>query len=181
MDISTIYKFNKLIKSYNNEMSDTKKKSISKNITKQVLNLKKNNKDRTKILNSYRKWLKNNNTAKSVQTGGSDEIYQNIVIKLELLEKNASELTTTITNLQNMFANPATAGAYKTMITNLQSNASLDNIMKLFRLFNKQNLLGNIIQNYYAIFNNNNIYTILQNEKYSGNIQYFDNNNFLMM
>ena len=74
MDISTIYKFNKLIKYHNVEISDTKKKSIFKNITKQVLNLKKNNKDRTKILNSYRKWLKNNNTAKNVQMGGGDEI-----------------------------------------------------------------------------------------------------------
>ena len=178
MDISTIYKFNKLIKSYNNEMSDTKKKNISKNITKQVLNLKKNNKDRTKILNSYRKWLKNNNTAKSIQTGGGDEIYQNIVNKLGSLKKNATKFAETITNLKEMFNNPSTAGAYKTMITNLQSNASLDDIMKLFTLFNKKNLLGNIIQNYYAIFNNNNIYNILQNEKYSGNIQYFDNSQF---
>ena len=41
MDISTIYKFNKLIKSHNDETSDTKKKSISKNITKHSFKFKK--------------------------------------------------------------------------------------------------------------------------------------------
>ena len=184
MDISTIYKFNKLIKSHNDETSDTKKKSISKNITKHVLNLKKNNKDRTKILNSYRKWLKNNNTAKSVQMGGGDEIYKNIISKLEALGKNAITFTETITNLQNIFNNPSTSKDYNVLLTNLK-NSGYDNkvpdIMQLFELFNEKNLLGNIIQNYYAIFNNDSIKNLLTTQKYNNTKQtgfYVKDNNF---
>ena len=184
MDTSTIYKFNKLIKSHNDETSDTKKKSISKNITKHVLNLKKNNKDRTKILNSYRKWLKNNNTAKSVQMGGGDEIYKNIISKLEALGKNAITFTETITNLQNIFNNPSTSKDYNVLLTNLK-NSGYDNkvpdIMQLFELFNEKNLLGNIIQNYYAIFNNDSIKNLLTTQKYNNTKQtgfYVKDNNF---
>ena len=126
MDTSTIYKFNKLIKYHNDEISDTKKKSISKNITKQVLNLKKNNKDRTKILNSYRKWLKNNNTAESVQTGGASDIYQNIVANFKELVNDAIAFTGKITTLQGMFNDPVKAGNYEIMITNLKNTAYQD-------------------------------------------------------
>jgi hypothetical protein len=170
MDISTIYKFNKLIKSHNDEISDTKKKSISKNITKQVLNLKKNNKDRTKILNSYRKWLKNNNDMKSVQMGGANNIYQNIVTKLEALGKNCITFTQKITNLQEMFNDPSKSTNYQELITNLK-NSSYDNkvsdIMQLFELFNEKNLLGNIIQNYYSIFNNDSLKNLIKNSYYT--------------
>jgi hypothetical protein len=185
MDLSTIYKFNKLIKSYNDEISDTKKKSISKNITNQVLKLKKNNKDRTKILNSYRKWLKNNNEMKNIQTGGGDEIYQNIVIKLEELEKNAQTFTQTITSLQNIFNNPSTNTDYKDLLTNLKNpdyNNKVSDIMQLFELFNEKNLLGNIIQNYYAIFNNNSLKNLLTTQKKYNNTKqtgfYVKDNNF---
>jgi hypothetical protein len=169
MDISTIYKFNKLIKSHNDETSDTKKKSISKNITKHVLNLKKNNKDRTKILNSYRKWLKNNNTSKNVQNGGgsSIDIFNNIKKKLDELKTNAATFTETITSLQEMFKNPQPSTSFKdNIISSLSKNTnplSPESIQGLFNLFNNKNLLGNIINNYYNIFNFKPLTDILAN------------------
>ena len=107
MDSITTNKFNKLIKLYNDESSKTKRKNISKNITKQVLNLKKNNKDRTKILNSYKKWLKNNNNEiKSIQTGGGDETYQILLKQLGELEKDATVFATKVERLNFVFKNP---------------------------------------------------------------------------
>jgi hypothetical protein len=170
MDFFTIYKFNKLIKSHYDETSNTKKKSIYKNITKQVLNLKKNNKDRTKILNSYRKWLKNNNnTIKSVQMGGATDIYNNIITNLDKLENDADAFKKNITELKIMFADPSKAGNYKTMITHLLDpniEEKESDIMTLFELFNKEKLLKEIIQNYYAIFNDNTLKYILKDATY---------------
>ena len=165
-----------------------KKKVSLKNITKQVLNLKKKNKDRTKILNSYRKWLKNNNTAKSVQMGGARDIYDNIVTNLNNLKTDAGDFTNKIDDLIKTFDNPIT-DPYKNanlnpmiedLITANPSGPTADNnIIKLFQLFNEENLLGKIIQNYYAIFNFAPLTDIVKDKFYSGTTgsKYINKNN----
>ena len=141
----TILNFNKLIDSYYHETSIVEKKNISKKITNSIIHIdNKNsyqNKDRVKILNSYKKWLKNNikenHKEKIIQSGGDGNLLSEIDGKLGAI------------NLKKLNKN---IESFKSNITKKDLN-NVNDIDNFITEMNNQEFLKDIIENLYSIFN----------------------------